>query len=249
MNFDPKSPRAGDHFLRPADHADGERVPHTRRLLEQWLEEYLTTDNTPHEWEHILSEQTEIWDAVAPDEPSSAEWLRIQQNIEHELAIRLSQTKPLATNAAPATQTESKSRAGNRTRRCMVGIGILAASFVWGGVWPRTTNLEETQSPAVAGLPVPVTIPIPVDPLADIPTLVMANREDVLVEAVYGTPPVGFQEYDTPCVEELQFATAGDVEVERMDNTEPGVTVSLTASESGMPMIYAVVQSNRNETP
>lgn len=248
MNPHFHSPRAGDNFLRLAGLADGELDADTRRQLELWLENHPAAHDEFHDQERFSPTQMEFWSAVVPPEPSAADWLRVQSRIERELAVKLPNAGQLLRDTIPRIRSAAQNHRRTGIRRVAVTVGALVASLILVWAWPMTKPNPAEQAVAVV-VPAPAPAPVQMDPLADIPVLHMASRADVVVEAVYGTLPVGFLEYDSPCVEEFQFATAGELEVERMENTEPGVKVSLTASDSGMPMIYAVVQIPPDERP
>ncbi|MCZ2343459.1 MAG: hypothetical protein LC104_16945 [Bacteroidales bacterium] len=233
MNFHPESPRAGDNFLRLAGFADGELAPHTRSQLEDWLESHPEMQELLRDQEQFSPTNGDFWAAVAPPEPTPAQW----QQLQNQIAQELSPQHP--DSADPAEGLAPRRRSGQIRRT--VGVAVLTAAVLLIGFGGMTTTI-----PQPIATPQP---PVMRDPLASIPTLNMARPDDVFVEAVFGTPPLGFAEYDSPLLEELSFATTGEVAVERIQNVEPGVQVSLCESESGMPMIYAAIQTPPHETP
>lgn len=171
-----------------AGYADGELDEAQRGEVETRLADDAEAAETLRDQEQFSPANRDLWDAVAPPDPSPAAWVAVNARVA---------AASLPPVRRPAWRLWAVRAAGVAAA---VALGWLA--------------IRGTHAPAPPGSVIPDADPA--DPLAGFAVLPIADPAEVDIEAVRGGPPDRFVVADDPVPDTLVLAGPGDVILEAM---------------------------------
>jgi hypothetical protein len=214
-----------------AAYADGELDAETRARVERWLADHPDTRDEVKAQRDLSPANAALWERAEPPEPSEREWRACLRAVECRLE-------------APAVPR--RWRAGVWVLAGVATAGV-AAAVAWVAFGPVNRPAPADQ-PKPAELvrdlpraPLPRAVTGSDDPLADIPVLVVANDEDIVLDRVPGFPagwlPVGRH----PLQGILTLATEEELLLAELGPSAawPTGTPKMTTAPGDAPMIYA----------
>ena len=249
MNADTPSPRAGDPFPWLAGRADGELDPATRRAVDEWMAGDPAVAELFRDQQRFAPTNGAYWIAVEPPSPDAGCWANVREAVGHavhppsRLADSHGRRMP-SSNRLRSRRSKLRHAVVVTGVAAAVAIGVILAVARVGdiGGGPDRPAGRDVAGPSSDGRPetIPIeTIPIePVDPLADVAILPMAERTDVFVESVSGDSEGELIGFNSPFPDRIDLAGTEDVELEAVSTNENGRECRLDLSTTS-PMIYA----------
>jgi anti-sigma factor RsiW len=186
-----------------AAYADGELDDHARAAVERWLAENPVARACVGAQLRLSPENWRMWRDAAAPRPEPAAWDAVRRRIR----VRLAATR-LAEPATSGVPWESRlARVIAVPAYALTACVVLFTGFGY-YLFPRHTQ-QVTEG---------VTRPVPEDPLAGIPVLLIATNADVDVHRVDGAGAGGWLPVGgMPLAGPLALATGDDVELEEAE--------------------------------